>query len=223
MYILKFIVFTIDIQDVKILAKIKEIGTEIIMNQVNNLPGQYRIKLPAGNSTSFRGRETPISSRTASNISTGAFIGNMFGTSLIGIPLFARVSGLSKILNENSGMLIKDAAKIIVKNSPLKVASGIACAIGATLLTAFAGAKVALKLGKGEKEDISNKTLLKLSGASMVGSTVGSWVGSIAASMVAGVSIIPLLVQSIFTVVANDKAVYSSVKKHNQALTMNSK
>lgn len=193
------------------------------MNQINNLSGQHIIKSPASNFTSFRGKETPISSRTASNISTGAFIGNMFGSSLIGIPIFVRVSGLSKILNENSGMLIKDAAKIVLKNSPLKVASGIACAIGATLLTAFAGAKVALKLGKGEKEDISNKTLLKLSGASMVGSTLGSWAGSIAASMVAGFSIIPLLVHSIFTVVGNDKMVYTSVKKHNQALTMNSK
>lgn len=193
------------------------------MNQVNSIPRQHIIKVPASNSTSFKGKESPISSRTASHISTGAFIGNMFGTSLIGVPLFAKVSGISKVLSENSEMLLKDAVKTVVKNSPIKVAGAIACAIGATLLTAFAGAKVAVRLGKAEEEGISDKTLLKLSGASMVGSTVGSWVGSFAASMVAGFSIIPLLVQSIFTVVANDKVVYSSVKKHNENLMSNPK
>lgn len=135
--------------------------------------------------------------------STGGFIANILATGLI-VP-----SLVKKILGNPTTLEALQAVPQAKK--AMAVITGLATVLAAT----FAGVKFAANRGKVEEEKLSNKTLMKFTLASMVGTAIGSLAGNTIAAK-AGGNFAGFIAQVILPILSNDMAVNLTASNHNK-------
>lgn len=175
-----------------------------MMMNVLNTPIQSQVIKPVsfGVNDNKKTPATYIDNVTASRASTGAFIGNILGGSFVGIPLFKAI--VSKAID--------NGAK---KANPLMLLLATVAAVMGTIIPGYLGAKFLANRNKPKEQQLSSETLLKLTGASYVGTLAGSALGGAIASKMNG-GVLPMLTDALITIGGNDTAVNLMAKQHNK-------
>ncbi|MEW5819328.1 MAG: hypothetical protein AB1782_03995 [Cyanobacteriota bacterium] len=147
-----------------------------------------------------------IDKTAAYKAASGAFLGNILGGWLIGIPVVKSI--LESEISKNA---LKVASKTKLVGASLAM---LAC----SAIPAFLAAKFMVNRNRSEEQKISNANLAKLTAASMVGTAAFGTLGNLLQAKM-GPGIMPMLANAFITIFGNDATVSTYSKHHNKKAT----
>lgn len=164
---------------------------------------QYKTPVQFGSQQTKPEQREYVSRRAASSVATGALFGNILGGYLIGLPAAKAIL---------KSPVTRDALKTI---PPLRMLGASVAILMSSAIPGFLAAKFMANRNQPDEAKLKDKTLLKLTAASIAGTAMGSAVGN-KLMMMMQPGILPMIASAIITVLGNDTAVNWMAKQHNK-------